>query len=69
MPENDDKSRLISLADAATSYPNFVIEYPMPPTDWRQSPAHLVFLATFFKLRDRNVASPGNVDWKLLLGK
>ncbi|MBP8000878.1 MAG: hypothetical protein KA338_16620 [Chloroflexi bacterium] len=69
MPEPDDKSRLISLADAATPLPNFAREYPMSPTDWRQSPAHLVFLAMFFKSRGRNQASPGNVDWKLLLGK
>jgi len=41
----------------------------MPPIDWRQSPAHLVFLATFFKPRGRNEASPGNIDWKLLLGE
>lgn len=41
----------------------------MSSFNWQQSLAHLVFLATFFKARNPNDPSPGNVDWKLLLGE
>lgn len=41
----------------------------MPSFDWRKSPAHLVFLATFFKAHGRDDVSMAGVNWKWLLGE
>lgn len=41
----------------------------MSSFDWRQSPAHLYFLATFFKEHGRDHTSIADADWKWLLGE